>query len=109
MDLITTLATSYNATAFFSDRNTISLEMEDELKNHFGVSAFSSVPFFQLRSVSLPSDFESAIQATEVKKQDIQTATAEMDNQQVQMQTQVLQAQQQAKSIALQANATATS
>jgi len=65
--------------------------------------------FFQLRAVSLPSAFEQAIQETEVKKQDIQTAQAEYDNQEVQMKTAVLQTQQQAKSIALQANATAQS
>lgn len=109
IDLLTAQATSYSATAFFSDRQAISLAMEDELKDHFGVNAFASIPFFQLRAVSLPADFEHAIQATEVAKQDIQTAHAEFGNQEVQMMTQVLQAQQQALAMALQANATAES
>lgn len=109
IDLITTLATSYNASAFFNDRNTISAEMEAELENTFGVQCFAAVPFFQLRSVSLPALFEEAIQETEVKKQDINTAAAEKQNMEVQMMTQVLQAQQQALSIGLQANATAQS
>lgn len=109
MDYLTRMATAYNATAFFSDRQTIGLDMEEELKSHFGDEAFCQVPFFQLRSVSLPDAFDQAIQETEVKKQDIQTATAELSNQEVQMQTKVLQAQQQAKAIALEANATAQS
>ena len=37
----------------------------------------SNIDFFQLRSVELPTAFEVAIQDTEVKKQDIQKATAE--------------------------------
>eukprot|EP00440_Ansanella_granifera_P073146 gb/GFBE01079373.1/.p1 GENE.gb/GFBE01079373.1/~~gb/GFBE01079373.1/.p1 ORF type:complete len:309 (+),score=85.86 gb/GFBE01079373.1/:1-927(+) len=109
MDLLTTSATKYNATGFFNDRQTIALGMEDELKGHFGQEAFAEVPFFQLRSVSLPAPFEHAIQDTEVQKQDIQTATAEKGNQEVQMQTKVLQAQQQAQAIALAANASAQS
>mmetsp|Transcript_80824 Transcript_80824/g.142545 ORF Transcript_80824/g.142545 Transcript_80824/m.142545 type:complete len:309 (+) Transcript_80824:48-974(+) len=107
MDLLTAMATAYNATAFFSDRQNIALDMEEELREHFAADAFSDVAFFQLRSVSLPAEFESAIQQTEVKKQDIQTAAAEKGNQEVQMQTKVLEAEQQAQAIALQANASA--
>lgn len=109
MDLITQVATKYAATDFFSNRTTISLGMETTLKDTFESQAFANVPFFQLRSVSLPPEFEQAIQQTEVKKQDIQTAQAEKDNMQVQMETKVLQAQQQAMAIALAANATAQS
>mmetsp|Transcript_57759 Transcript_57759/g.122871 ORF Transcript_57759/g.122871 Transcript_57759/m.122871 type:complete len:336 (+) Transcript_57759:154-1161(+) len=105
MDLITTMATHYNATAFFNDRLAISLDMEMELKDSFNELANTNIPFFQLRSVELPADFESAIQDTEVKKQDIQTAEAERQNQEVSMQTKVLQAQQKAQEIALQAAA----
>lgn len=109
IDLITSMATDYNATAFFNDRNTITYDIEERLKQKFETEAFCTVPFFQLRSVSLPPDFEHAIQQTEVKKQDIQTASAEKDTQEVQMKTKVLQAQQQALAIALAANATAQS
>mmetsp|Transcript_100130 Transcript_100130/g.254677 ORF Transcript_100130/g.254677 Transcript_100130/m.254677 type:complete len:317 (-) Transcript_100130:80-1030(-) len=106
MDLVTTLATRYNATSFFNDRMAISLDMEDELKDAFTMLAHVNVPFFQLRSVELPAPFEKAIQETEIKKQDIQTAMAERENQEVVMATKVLQAQQKALEIALQANAT---
>eukprot|EP00931_Biecheleriopsis_adriatica_P061553 TRINITY_DN37011_c0_g1_i1.p1 TRINITY_DN37011_c0_g1~~TRINITY_DN37011_c0_g1_i1.p1 ORF type:complete len:306 (+),score=77.07 TRINITY_DN37011_c0_g1_i1:72-989(+) len=109
MDLLTASATGFNATAFFNDRQTISMGMESELKDHFLNEAFAEVPFFQLRSVSLPPSFEKAIQETEVQKQDIQTASAEKGNQEVQMQTKVLQAQQQAHAIELAANASAQS
>lgn len=109
IDLITEWATRYNATEFFSNRSAISYSMETNLKSKFEVEAFSDVPFFQLRAVSLPAAFEKAIQETEVKKQDIQTAQAEKDNQEVQMTTKVLQAEQEALSIGLAANATAQS
>lgn len=107
IDLVTSMATEYNATAFFNDRTTIGLAMEDNIKSVFSTSAYVSVPYFQLRSVGLPADFEKAIQDTEVANQDIQTAHAERDNQEVQQMTKVLQAQQQALSIGLAANASA--
>lgn len=109
MDLITEMATKYSATEFFSNRTTIGVDMEHGLRLEFDAKAFSDVPFYQLRAVTLPQEFENAIQDTEVKKQDIQTATAEKDNQEVQMETKVLQAKQQAQAIALAANATAQS
>jgi len=108
-DLVTRLATQFSAYEFFSNRTTISAGMERALTEAFEAQAFATVPFFQLRAVSLPKEFEEAIQETEVKKQDIQTAQAEYDVREVQMKTQILQAQQQAKSIAYVANATAQS
>jgi len=105
-DIITAKATAYNATAFFMDRPAISLAMEDELKEAFETEAFSSVPFFQLRSVSLPSEFEQAIQDTEVKVQDIQTANAEFQTRGVEMDTKILQAQQTAAQLNINADAT---
>lgn len=106
-DDITCKATAFDAGTFFTNRTTISVAMEQELVSSFGTQAYSSVPFFQLRSVSLPHDFEQAIQTTEVKKQDIQTAQAEMQNKEVDMMTQVLQAQQQALAIGFSAEAQA--
>lgn len=105
MDVVTIIATRYNATAFFTDRTRISADMEKSLKSHFDKLG-ADIPYFQLRSVELPPPFEKAIQDTEVKKQDIQTAEAEKENQEVTMETKVLQAQQKALEIALQANAT---
>lgn len=107
MDLVTSMATRYSATSFFSDRPTIARNMEDALKEHFDTAAFAEVPFFQLRAVSLPQKFEDAIQVTEVQKQDIETAAREQKNVNVTMQTKVLQAEQHAQAIALAANASA--
>lgn len=109
MNVITSSATEHNATAFFNDRTAIGLDMENKVKQGFDVAAYATVPYFQLRSVSLPSEFEQAIQETEVANQDIQTASAERENTEVQMVTKVLQAQQQAMAIGLAANATAQS
>lgn len=107
MDIITSVATQFNATAFFNDRTTIGLAMEDELKSVFGKQAYSSIAYFQLRKVTLPKDFEDSIQDTEVKRQDIATASAEMLNQEVVMQTAVKVAEQSAIGIGIDANATA--
>eukprot|EP00812_Abedinium_dasypus_P009581 NODE_3263_length_809_cov_393.672414.p1 GENE.NODE_3263_length_809_cov_393.672414~~NODE_3263_length_809_cov_393.672414.p1 ORF type:complete len:233 (+),score=87.18 NODE_3263_length_809_cov_393.672414:3-701(+) len=106
-DLISANATKYTANEFFEDRNSIGLKLESELKKLFSNVAFADIAFFQLRSVSLPSAFEEAIQLTEVKKQDIRTAMAERDIKEVAMTTQVLQAQQEALAIGFKANATA--
>lgn len=109
IDDITRMATQYSAAQFFRDRYTIGNDMESSLKDVFTRYAYASIPFFQLRSVKLPPQFENAIQDTEVKKQDNYTATAEWTQMEVQMQTKVLLAEQQAITIGVQADATAQS
>ena len=53
----------------------------------FRAKCHSNIDFFQLRSVELPTAFEVAIQDTEVKKQDIQKATAEKQKQVIMFET----------------------
>lgn len=48
---------------------------------------FHIVEFFQLRSIKLPDSFEREIQNTEVKGQDIFTASAEISRENVKFQT----------------------
>lgn len=52
--------------------------MKEALVLQVREKTFHIVEFFQLRSLSLPSPFEDEIQKTEVKGQDIKTATAEI-------------------------------
>ena len=51
--------------------------MKEELIKRVDSATFHLVKFFQLRSISLPDNFEREIQNTEVKKQDILKASAE--------------------------------
>merc|ERR1719418_198900 len=66
--------------------------MEKELKKDFNDRLFSNVYSFQLRTVSLPDEFESAIQETEVMRQDLQVAEAEQNSTRVSLETQLIQA-----------------
>ena len=45
--------------------------------------------FFQLRSVGLPAPFENAIQLSEVKKQDIKKAEAELNKVKIEIDTKI--------------------
>merc|ERR1719215_1568588 len=64
------------------------------LDKHFKLHGFSEIPFFQLRTVHLPREFEDAIKETQVKQQEIQIAQLEQKTNRVQFETQVLQAEQ---------------
>lgn len=61
--------------------------MKTTLNDYFTKNLFSTVHFFQLRSVDLPDAFEKAIMTTEVKKQDIQKAYAEKNTNIVELET----------------------
>jgi len=65
------------------------------LKEQFRKLCFSDIIFLQLRSVDLPNAFETAIQETEVKKQDINIAEAEKKKVQVEVQTLIRSAEYQ--------------
>lgn len=108
VDTITRKATDYNANTFFSDRTLVGEGIEQEIMKVFKEQALCSIEFFQLRSVSLPRDFEVAIQTTEVKKQDIKTAEAERGNRKIAGQTMVKQAEQESQAILYRADAAAT-
>ncbi|MCQ2819671.1 MAG: hypothetical protein MJ252_20595 [archaeon] len=47
----------------------------------------ANIQFLQLRSVDLPEKFEAAIQESEVKKQDIKRAEAELNKVQIEVET----------------------
>jgi len=94
IEQLTTAATMHNANSFFNNRTIIGEEMHKMLSTHFGKYAFAEVPFFQLRTVHLPEDFEKAIQDTQVKQQEIQIAAAEQNQNRITFETHVLQAQQ---------------
>lgn len=83
MDTINREATKYDATTFFNNRTKVQEGFTVDMKRIFKDEALCELPFFQLRSVSLPQYFEVAIQTTEVKKQDIKTAEAERFHKQV--------------------------
>jgi regulator of protease activity HflC (stomatin/prohibitin superfamily) len=94
IEQLTTAATLHNAHNFFNNRTTIGQEMHSQLEQHFKTHAYAEVPFFQLRTVHLPDDFEAAIQETQVKQQEIQIASAEQSQNKVSYETRVLQAKQ---------------
>lgn len=79
IDILTEEATGYTAYNFFMDRGKIKDDFQNALNKELNTTCFSNVQFMQLRSVDLPTKFEQAIQESEVKKQDIQKATAELN------------------------------
>merc|ERR1719291_238041 len=91
IEQLTTAATMHNAHYFFSNRTVISAEMHRMLDEHFQKHAFSEVPFFQLRTVHLPAEFEDAIKETQVKQQEIEIATLTQKTKTVTFETRVLQ------------------
>jgi len=97
IDRLTEAATAYSATEFFTSRTIIGKSMERQLKKDFNDRLFSNVFSFQLRTVSLPNEFESAIQETEVMRQDLQVAEAEQNATRVSLETQLIQAQKRTK------------
>jgi len=109
IEQLTTAATEHNAHNFFNNRTTIGEEMHKMLEHHFKLHAFAEVPFFQLRTVHLPDDFEAAIQETQVKQQEIQIASAEQSQNKVTYETTVLQAEQAVQVMANQGEAEAAS
>lgn len=109
IEQLTTAATLHNAHFFFTNRTAISQEMHTRLNDHFKKHAFSEVPFFQLRTVHLPAEFEEAIKDTQVKQQEIQIATLEQKTKRVQFETNVIKAEQAVKVMHNQASAEAAS
>ena len=71
IDVISDVATEFKAAGFFEKRDKIKTRMKEELEKQISSRTYHDVVFFQLRSLSLPQQFESAIELTEVKDQDI--------------------------------------
>lgn len=63
--------------------------MKADLQKKVLDDTWHEVVFFQLRSLSLPDAYENEIQNTEVKGQDIHTATAELAREEVKFLTNV--------------------
>lgn len=93
IEQIATTATEFEAGSFFTNRTAISLAMHREMQEHFKIHDFFEIPFFQLRTVSLPDDFEDAIRLTQVRNQEIQIAKFEQKAAEVTYETRVLQAE----------------
>jgi len=92
IDRLTEIATEYTANEFFVDRTRIGKAMEKQLKEDFEQKLYATIFSFQLRSVGLPDEFEKAIQKTEVKKQDVHVAEAEMESTKVALETELMKA-----------------
>lgn len=89
VDILTEEATKYTAYDFFMDRGRIKDDFQANLNRHFNSTCNSNIQFLQLRSVDLPNLFEESIQESEVKKQDIQKALAELNKVRVEVDTRI--------------------
>lgn len=89
IDVFTEEATKYTAFEFFWDRGRIKDDFLRKLDQVLNVTCFANIQFLQLRSVDLPSLFEEAIQLSEVKKQDIKKAEAELNKVKVEVDTKI--------------------
>ncbi len=89
VDILTEEATKYTAYDFFMDRGRIKDDFQINLNRIFSQVCFSNISFLQLRSVDLPNLFEESIQTSEVKKQDIQKAQAELNKVKIEVDTKI--------------------
>ena len=93
IDKLTDATTQYVAYDFFNaNKEKISYAMHMDLNKTFAEECFSTVEYFQLKSIDLPDEYEKAIQETEVKKQDIIKAQAEKEKVAIELETQIKQA-----------------
>jgi len=90
---LTDMTTKFNAYNFFYDRQSIGDTMKAELSKTFNITCHALIEALQLRTVSLPKEFELSIQQTEVKKQDIEKAKAERNKVMVECETRVKEAE----------------
>lgn len=87
IDILTVETTAYTAYNFFLDRGRIKDDFQQSLDTSLNSTCYANIQFLQLRSVELPNLFEEAIQDSEVKKQDIQKANAELNKVQIELDT----------------------
>lgn len=71
------------------DRGRIKEDFQITLDKYFSEICYSNIQFLQLRSVDLPDLFEQSIQVSEVMKQDIQKAQAELSKVKIEMDTKI--------------------
>jgi len=89
VDILTDEATKYTAYDFFMNRGSIKDDFQANLDTQFSKICYSNINFLQLRSVDLPDLFEQSIQDSEVKKQDIQKAQAELNKVRIEIDTRI--------------------
>ncbi len=95
VDLLTEEATKYTAYDFFMDRGRIKTDFQLALDETYKKVCYSNISFLQLRNVDLPNLFEQSIQQSEVSKQDIQKANAELNKVKVETDTRIKAAEYQ--------------
>jgi regulator of protease activity HflC (stomatin/prohibitin superfamily) len=93
VDILTEEATKYTAYNFFMDRGRIKDDFQRTLNDAFNKTCYANIQFLQLRSVDLPAPFEQAIQESEVKRQDIQKASAELNKVRIEVDTKIKSAE----------------
>lgn len=89
IDGITDMATEFTAYEFFNNRTAVDSYMQDGMVQKFN-SSLSGIGYlqeFQLRDYTLPPDFEAAIEAAEVARQDATRITIQRDNDLIEAQT----------------------
>jgi regulator of protease activity HflC (stomatin/prohibitin superfamily) len=95
IDMLTDRATQYTVYEFFMKRGPIKDDFQDALDKQLSEIVYANVHFLQLRTVDLPALFVESIQESEVKKQDIQKAYAELSKVNVEVDTRIKSAEYQ--------------
>ena len=89
LDIISETSTKYTSNDFFTKRSEIQKKMKADLQQNVLDQTWHEVVFFQLRSLSLPDQYEKEIQNTEVKGQDILKSEKERAREEVKFNTNV--------------------
>lgn len=90
LDIISDTSTKYTSNDFFTKRSEIQKKMKADLQKNVLEQTWHEVVFFQLRSLSLPDEYEKEIQNTEVKGQDILKSEKERAREEVKFNTNVV-------------------
>jgi len=105
-DVIRDVSSLWRAVEFFHNRSSIELHMRTALTAAFE-DFYMRCNDLQLKSIDLPDRFESAIEETEVARQDIEKARFELTSSQVLAQTRIMYAEVNRTIAITSANATA--
>lgn len=105
-DIIRDVISEFTAFSVFQNRSTITGRMTTQLRENLA-DYYASLDSFQVLNILFPSQYDDAIQLTQVKKQEIDQALFNRQTAEVDAQTRVLTATKAAEVIELNANATA--
>merc|ERR1711871_149426 len=108
-DSIRNVAANFTSFQFFSNRTLISSQMESAINETISGVLGVHCKSFQLLSVDLPDEFDSALQRTEVARQAIVQADYQQKTADIQARTAVIEAGNDGKILELQARARAKS